>query len=211
MAARYKPCTSSRCWPAAPPNRSTPLSPQRSALQVAAFQGPAANASSSGAGTPSNGTDGAGYSGPRASASQLASVYVLPRALSLSQLAAMDEEMVQTRAGDQWQLRVHAAPSTLPGVSKMLCRTVACWRRVPLQVCLLRSRSSCMMHPLLTRLISHRPAAALLSPPPLPGAAGGDARPQRHQHLGNHHRRPVHVPEPHRGWGLVGPAPGRRA
>ncbi|PRW59569.1 Surface containing fasciclin-like repeats [Chlorella sorokiniana] len=111
----------------------TDLAMQRSALQVAAFQGPAAgsnasspdsapsNATSGGASSSANATNpsAAGASTgnatsdstPHASASQLASIYILPRAFSLAQLAALDGQVVQTQAGDQWQLSVHAAPS----------------------------------------------------------------------------------------------------
>ncbi len=84
---------------------------QRSALQVASFQGPTANSNTSSSnGTASNATNS--DSAPRASASQLASIYVLPRAFSLAQLAALDGQVVQTQAGEQWQLSVHAAPSS---------------------------------------------------------------------------------------------------
>lgn len=122
--------------------------PQRSALQVAAFQGPAASSTDSsvgvpsnatgsgGSSAPSNGTSG-GDSGPRASASQLASVYVLPRALLLSQLAAMDGQILQTRAGDLWQLRVHATLSAMPGVSapsNAACEFDCARRCVPCQL-----------------------------------------------------------------------------
>lgn len=101
---------------------------------MAAFQGPGANSSTSSsggspgnatgnsAGSPGNATHASSGGGgtnatssdsaPRASAAQLASIYILPRDFSLTQLAALDGQVVQTQAGEQWRLSVHSVPSS---------------------------------------------------------------------------------------------------
>ncbi|PSC74279.1 Flavin-containing monooxygenase FMO GS-OX-like 3 [Micractinium conductrix] len=87
-----------------------------SALSVAAFEGPR-DSSSVPAGCPASGRASAanGSSNAAASASQLASVYVLPGALPLEQLAGMEGRQLETQAGGGWQLAVHVGPPAVQG------------------------------------------------------------------------------------------------
>ena len=103
--------------PLVPPLPPSP-SVQHSALSVAAFEGPR-DSSSVPAGCPASGRASAanGSSNAAASASQLASVYVLPGALPLEQLAGMEGRQLETQAGGGWQLAVHVGPPAVQGVS----------------------------------------------------------------------------------------------
>lgn len=84
----------------------TDLAMQRSSLTVAAFAGPQqGNASAPAAAAP----------GPAATPGQLAGVYVLPRSLSLTQLAALDGQLLETGT-EGWALAVHAGPPAVAGV-----------------------------------------------------------------------------------------------
>lgn len=111
---------------------------QGSALRVASFTGPAdtSTQTASGDGSPGGGANstgtvasgtptgsspggsGAASPGPHASATQLASVYLLQRAFEPSQLLGLDGQLVATQAGDTWPLRVRAGAPTAPGVSR---------------------------------------------------------------------------------------------
>lgn len=110
---------------------------QASALQVAAFAGPEQNFTSPpdasteppptapapampatpAAASNASGNANASVAGPRASAAQLAGVYVLQRAFTLQQLQSLDGQLLQTLDGEQWSLRVHASPPAEDGVS----------------------------------------------------------------------------------------------
>lgn len=108
----------------------TDFAMQRSALQVAAFAGPAADAASNSteaAGASANAiaaaAAGGGGTGEEASAAQLVGVYVLPRPFSLAQLAALDEQRLETQTPG-FALTVHAGPPAAPGVRRLRVATL---------------------------------------------------------------------------------------
>lgn len=206
---------------------------QRSALQVAAFQGPGAagNANSSvpllpgsttaggtsssanatGASPGSNGTAAAAATGsdsaPRASASQLASIYILPRAFSLAQLAAMDGQVLGTQAGDQWQLAVHAAPS--PSV-RTTCLLDCCPAAglLGLAACNLIGFATTPLRRLATPCprVTHPSSRPYTGPVPRPAGCARlhHSLAQRPQHFSHHLGRPFHLPKPHSRWAGCG-------
>ena len=135
---------------------------QSSSLRVSAFSdsssqatlsAPAGNSSSDPpASQPPAGTN----STPHASVAQLAGVYVVQPALTLSQLATMNGSLVTTQDSN-WLLLVSVGPPAVQGVSLVLTCIDGCFARMCqsayLQACLLISFSTripflaCRAHP----------------------------------------------------------------